>query len=118
MILLGEPFRASSSEGFSFARADNQWTPIATEIRSMIPTMLQHRLAPPPRETLSLNRCVAHCSLSECGLLIFLSLRSKLSGAFLLAARLEARVNCGELWRKITDDYMLEATTSSEKTQT
>ncbi|EJD42990.1 ABC1-domain-containing protein [Auricularia subglabra TFB-10046 SS5] len=82
-VLLGAPFRAPDK--FSFARADGTWPAIAAEIRSHIPTMLQRRLAPPPRETLSLNR--------------------KLSGAFLLAARLDARVDCRALWHQVTDAY-------------
>ena len=60
MILLGTPFRTSPGETFSFARSDtnSQWPRIAAEIRAQIPVMLQNRLVPPPRETLSLNRYV------------------------------------------------------------
>ncbi|KZV86495.1 ABC1-domain-containing protein [Exidia glandulosa HHB12029] len=85
MILLGTPFRTGPGEPFSFARTDSQWPRIAAEIRAQIPVMLQNRLVPPPRETLSLNR--------------------KLSGAFLLAARLDARVDCRSLWHAVTDGY-------------
>ena len=45
--------------------------------------MLANRLTPPPRETYSLNR--------------------KLSGAFLLAARLGAEVECGKLWEGMVE---------------
>jgi aarF domain-containing kinase len=48
--------------------------------------MLQRRLTPPPRETYSLNR--------------------KLSGAFLLAGRLGAKVDCRRVWEDITAGYV------------
>jgi aarF domain-containing kinase len=47
--------------------------------------MLKHRLTPPPSETYSLNR--------------------KLSGAFLMCARLGARVDCGKLWEEHVAGY-------------
>ena len=56
MILLGTPFRTSDGETFSFSHEDGTWPRIAAEIRAQIPVMLQNRLVPPPRETLSLNR--------------------------------------------------------------
>ena len=57
--------------------------------------MLKHRLTPPPKETYSLNR--------------------KLSGAFLMCARLGANVDCQKLWEEIVGDY---ETRSAEVTQT
>jgi aarF domain-containing kinase len=50
--------------------------------------MLKHRLTPPPEETYSLNR--------------------KLSGAFLLCARLGSQVQCADLWREVTENYRFE----------
>jgi aarF domain-containing kinase len=47
--------------------------------------MLEHRLNPPPEEIYSLHR--------------------KLSGSFLLAAKLRACVPCGELFDEIAKDY-------------
>lgn len=47
--------------------------------------MLKERLTPPPSETYSLNR--------------------KLSGAFLLCARLEAEVKCKEMLQTVAGDY-------------
>ncbi|TFK97585.1 ABC1 family-domain-containing protein [Pterulicium gracile] len=88
MSLTSTPFKASTAQPFSFAREpspsseDNpSWLAITSQIRSHIPVMLQHRLTPPPRETYSLNR--------------------KLSGAFLLAARLGAEVDVRRLWEGV-----------------
>jgi aarF domain-containing kinase len=47
--------------------------------------MLEHRLSPPPEEIYSLHR--------------------KLSGSFLLAAKLQASVPCGTLFREISEKY-------------
>jgi aarF domain-containing kinase len=58
---------------------------ITSSIRNLIPVMLQHRLTPPPQETYSLNR--------------------KLSGAFLMCAKLEAEVDCKRLWEEVVGGY-------------
>ncbi|GJJ10561.1 hypothetical protein Clacol_004788 [Clathrus columnatus] len=82
MQLLGTPFRPSTVQPFPFARG-SEWTRITDEIRSQVPIMLNNRLTPPPRETYSLNR--------------------KLSGAFLLAGRLGASVDCRKIWERVVE---------------
>ncbi|KAK4685040.1 aarF domain-containing kinase, partial [Tremellales sp. Uapishka_1] len=78
MALVASPF--SAKEPYHFK---NQT--ITDSVRKLIPIMLKHRLTPPPSETYSLNR--------------------KLSGAFLMCAKLEAVVDCGKLWEEIVGDY-------------
>lgn len=77
MLTLGEPFRHDAPVPYPFA---NQT--ITDRVREQIPIMVRERLRPPPPETYSLNR--------------------KLSGAFLLCARLRARVNCRDLFEQVT----------------
>lgn len=80
MIALGEPFRADAPVPYPFAHQT-----ITERVRGQIPLMLRERQRPPPPETYSLNR--------------------KLSGAFLLCSRLQARVNCRDLFANITKPY-------------
>jgi len=80
MILLGTPFRRTTSQPFKFAEQK-----VTDEIRDLIPIMLHNRLTPPPKETYSLNR--------------------KLSGAFLLCTRLKANVDCATIWDESAQMY-------------
>lgn len=73
VLTLAEPFLASSPEVYDFRDQT-----ITDRVRALIPVMIRERLAPPPEETYSLHR--------------------KLSGAFLLCARLGSRVRCKELF--------------------
>lgn len=82
VLSLGVPFRPTTTQPFSFGPG-TEWAAVTAEIRGLIPIMLANRLTPPPRETYSLNR--------------------KLSGAFLLAARLGAEVECGKLWEGMVE---------------
>ncbi|KAK3370159.1 nuclear protein Es2-domain-containing protein [Podospora didyma] len=70
---LAEPFLQSAPEIYDFRDQT-----ITERVKAQIPVMIHERLAPPPEETYSLHR--------------------KLSGAFLLCARLGSRVRCRELF--------------------
>ncbi|KXN85149.1 hypothetical protein AN958_11639 [Leucoagaricus sp. SymC.cos] len=87
MSLLAAPFKSTTPQPFSFG-PHSSWAEITKQIRSFIPVMLQHRLTPPPRETYSLNR--------------------KLSGAFLLAARLDASLDTKAIWDKVVSGYKFD----------
>jgi aarF domain-containing kinase len=80
VLTLAEPFKASGPQIYDFRDQT-----ITDRVRSLIPVMVRERLAPPPEETYSLHR--------------------KLSGAFLLCARLGSRVPCRELFEKAVDTY-------------
>lgn len=73
VLTLAEPFQEDSPEVYDFRDQT-----ITDRVRGLIPVMLRQRLAPPPEETYSLHR--------------------KLSGAFLLCARLGSRVRCREMF--------------------
>lgn len=81
MVLLGVPFRSGGKVRYDFATH----AALTDEIKSHIPHMLKERKTPPPKETYSLNR--------------------KLSGTFLLCARLKARVDCSGILRQVVDGY-------------
>jgi aarF domain-containing kinase len=74
VMTLAEPFMDFSPDVYDF----NDQT-ITDRVRALIPVMLRERLAPPPEETYSLHR--------------------KLSGAFLLCARLGSQVRCKDLFQ-------------------
>ena len=75
VLTLAEPFMESAPEVYDF-----RGQTITERVRAQIPVMIHERLAPPPEETYSLHR--------------------KLSGAFLLCARLGSRVRCRELFEE------------------
>lgn len=116
LTLLATPFRARADAKtgedtlYEFGRGSN-WANITAEIRSLIPTMLNERLTPPPRETYSLNRYCA--SLPTYALDNYLNFVGndyrKLSGAFLLASRLSAKVDCRSIWEKTVAKYEFRA---------
>ncbi|WVW86628.1 hypothetical protein I302_108681 [Kwoniella bestiolae CBS 10118] len=78
MALVASPF--SHKGKYQFAEQT-----ITDSVRALIPIMLKHRLTPPPQETYSLNR--------------------KLSGAFLMCAKLGANVDCQRLWEEEVGGY-------------
>ncbi|KXJ92693.1 ABC1 family-domain-containing protein [Microdochium bolleyi] len=73
VLTLAEPFLGTAPEVYDFHDQT-----ITERVKGLIPVMINERLAPPPEETYSLHR--------------------KLSGAFLLCARLGSRVACRELF--------------------
>lgn len=75
VLTLAEPFQATRNAGDVYDFKDQT---VTDRVRGFIPVMVKERLAPPPEETYSLHR--------------------KLSGAFLLLARLGSRVKCRELF--------------------
>jgi aarF domain-containing kinase len=77
--MLGTPFKKSPFP-FDFANQN-----ISKEVISLIPTMSQHRLAPPPEETYTLHR--------------------KLSGAFSICTKLKAKIHCSDIFWNIYNDY-------------
>lgn len=82
VMILGEAF---SKDGlFDFGKQDT-----TRRIQSLVPVMLQHRLTPPPEETYSLHR--------------------KLSGIFLLCAKLRANINCKGLFDDTYARYRFES---------
>ncbi|KAH6622295.1 ABC1 family-domain-containing protein [Boeremia exigua] len=87
VLTLAEPFKSSGPAIYDFRDQT-----ITDRVRDLIPVMVRERLAPPPEETYSLHR--------------------KLSGAFLLCARLGSRVPCKELFEKAIATYH-----STKKTQ-
>ena len=81
VMILGEPF--ATNEPFNFAMQDT-----TRRIQSILPIMLNHRLAPPPEESYSLHR--------------------KMSGAFLLCAKLGAKIHCKELFDVVYSRYQFD----------
>lgn len=83
MLTLAEPFASVSATpgaGPALEIYDFADQTVTGRVRALIPLMLEKRLTPPPEETYSLHR--------------------KLSGAFLLCARLGSRVRCRELFNE------------------
>jgi aarF domain-containing kinase len=79
VMVLAEVFR-KSSEPFDFASQDT-----THRIQLLVPTMVKHRLCPPPEEIYSLHR--------------------KLSGVFLLLAKLGVKIECKSMFEEVYAMY-------------
>lgn len=74
VMILGEMFRYQGE--FNFGKQNT-----TKRIASLVPTMIAHRLCPPPEEIYSIHR--------------------KLSGVFLLCARLDVKLDCRPIFEEI-----------------
>ncbi|XP_062565500.1 atypical kinase COQ8B, mitochondrial [Armigeres subalbatus] len=78
VLILGEVFSVDGE--FEFGRQST-----TKKIAALVPVMVAHRLCPPPEEIYSLHR--------------------KLSGVFLLCARMNAKIDCKPLFLEVQQNY-------------
>ncbi|XP_033207641.1 atypical kinase COQ8B, mitochondrial [Belonocnema kinseyi] len=79
VMILGQVF-SKDNEYFDFGGQD-----VTRRIQKLVPKILSYRLCPPPEEIYSLHR--------------------KLSGAFLLCAKLNVKINCRDMFRRVYAGY-------------
>ncbi|XP_075233857.1 ubiquinone biosynthesis protein COQ8, mitochondrial isoform X3 [Lycorma delicatula] len=82
VMILGEVFRETTGE-FDFGSQDT-----TRRVQRLVPTILTHRLCPPPEEIYSLHR--------------------KLSGVFLLCSKLKVKMNCRQMFLNVYDNYKID----------
>uniref|UniRef100_A0A182JNH9 ABC1 atypical kinase-like domain-containing protein n=1 Tax=Anopheles christyi TaxID=43041 RepID=A0A182JNH9_9DIPT len=81
VLILGELFSVPGE--FEFGRQST-----TKKIAALVPVMVAHRLCPPPEEIYSLHR--------------------KLSGVFLLCARLNAKIDCKPMFNEVMQNYKFD----------
>uniref|UniRef100_A0A1B6HZJ3 ABC1 atypical kinase-like domain-containing protein n=3 Tax=Homalodisca liturata TaxID=320908 RepID=A0A1B6HZJ3_9HEMI len=79
VLILGEVFLQEMGE-FDFGAQDT-----TKRIQQLVPTIITHRLCPPPEEIYSLHR--------------------KLSGVFLLCSKLKVKMNCRDMFLEVYENY-------------
>ncbi|XP_057321495.1 atypical kinase COQ8B, mitochondrial [Microplitis mediator] len=79
VMILGEIF-SEKNQVYDFGGQD-----VTKKMQALVPTIITHRLCPPPEEIYSLHR--------------------KLSGVFLLCAKLKVKINCRDMFRDIYKNY-------------
>ncbi|XP_069014544.1 atypical kinase COQ8A, mitochondrial [Embiotoca jacksoni] len=87
VMILGEAF--ASSVTFNFGSQST-----TERIHNLIPVMLKHRLTPPPEETYSLHR--------------------KMGGSFLICSRLNAKLQCNDMFQTAYQKYWEGRTPASQ----
>lgn len=79
VMILGQCFREDVEFDFGKQKTTHR-------MQDLVPVMLKHRLCPPPPEVYSLHR--------------------KMSGLFLLATKLDAKINCFPVWKKLEAEFV------------
>lgn len=79
VMVLGQVF-SKHTEYYDFGGQD-----VTKRMQALVPTILDHRLCPPPEEIYSLHR--------------------KLSGVFLLCAKFRVKINCRDMFQEIYANY-------------
>ncbi|XP_023938650.1 atypical kinase COQ8B, mitochondrial isoform X1 [Bicyclus anynana] len=80
VLIMGEVFTRKGTGEFDFGAQNT-----TRRIQAVVPTILSHRLCPPPEEIYSLHR--------------------KLSGVFLLCSKLKVKLNCRSMFEEIYQQY-------------
>ncbi|XP_045784462.1 atypical kinase COQ8B, mitochondrial isoform X2 [Maniola jurtina] len=80
VLIMGEVFTMKGSGEFDFGAQNT-----TRRIQAVVPTILTHRLCPPPEEIYSLHR--------------------KLSGVFLLCSKMKIKMNCRDMFEEIYQQY-------------
>ncbi|XP_066597450.1 atypical kinase COQ8B, mitochondrial [Prorops nasuta] len=82
VMILGQVFD-NNHQYFDFGGQD-----VTKRVQALVPTIINHRLCPPPEEIYSLHR--------------------KLSGVFLLCAKLNVKVNCRDMFQEVYRNYKFD----------